>query len=66
MDGYFMYDHHPEYENLTIEEKLLVDKEMKKWWASMADVLFPLFVAREKELRVIKEIKRKEKKWETN
>ena len=61
-----MYDHHPEYENLTIEEKLLVDEEMGKWWASMKEVLFPVFIAREKELRVIKEIKRKEKKWETN
>lgn len=66
MDGYFRYEHHPEYERLTMEEKLLVDKEMGKWWAEMKDVLFPMFIAREKELRVIKDIKRKEKKWETN
>lgn len=61
-----MYDHHPLYENLTMEEKLLVDIEMKKWWEEMKDVLFTMFIAREKELRVIKDIKRKEKKWETN
>lgn len=61
-----MYDHHPEYENLTIEEKLLVDEEMGKWWASMKEILLPTFIAREKELRVIEEIKRKEKKWEIN
>lgn len=66
MDGYFRYEHHPEYERLTMEEKILVDKEMGKWWEEMKDALFPMFIAREKELRVIKDIKRKEKKWETN
>ena len=49
-----------------MEEKLLVDIEMRKWWIGMKDIMFPTFIAREKELSVIEEIKRKEKKWETN
>ena len=66
MDGYFRYEHHPLYENLTMEEKLLVDIEMKKWWATTMDLCVPTFLIRETERRIIENIKRKEKKWEIN
>ena len=49
--------HHPEYENLTIEEKLLVDKEMRKWWADTENLCVPMFTIRETEHRIIEKIK---------
>lgn len=54
-----MNDHHPKYEYLTIEEKLLVDIEMEKWWASIKDLCVPMFTVRETERRIIEKIKRK-------
>lgn len=54
---YVMDYHHPEYENLTIEEKLLVDKEMRKWWADTENLCVPMFTIRETEHRIIEKIK---------
>lgn len=61
---YVMNDHCPEYEYLTIEEKLLVDIEMRKWFATVEppDLCVPMFIFREAERRIIREFKRKEKK----
>ena len=52
-----------EYEELTIEEKLLVDIEMRKWYAraNLPDLCAPTFIFRELERRIIEEFKRKEK-----
>lgn len=58
---YVMNDHHPKYEYLTMEEKLLVDIEMRKWWASTEDLCVPKFIIREVEHRIIENIKRKGK-----
>lgn len=58
-----MEPHCPEYEYLTIEEKLLVDIEMGEWFAhaNVQDLCMPMFTFREVERRIIEEIKRKEK-----
>lgn len=58
-----MKDHCPEYENLTIEEKLLVDIEMRHWFAtvSLQDLCVPMFIFKEAEFRII--IKLKEEEW---
>lgn len=63
---YVMNDHCPEYENLTMEEKLLVNIEMRNWFASveLQDLCVPMFIFREAERRIIEEFKRKEKKNE--
>lgn len=60
---YVMSDHCQEYENLTMEEKLLVDKEVRKWFASVdiQELCVPIFIFREAERRIIEEFKRKEK-----
>lgn len=59
---YIMNYHCPEYEELTIEEKLLVDKEMKEWYAraNLPDLCAPTFIFRELERRIIENLKRKE------
>lgn len=46
-----------------MEEKLLVDIEMRKWYAkaNLPDLCAPTFVFRELERRIIEEFKRKEK-----
>lgn len=55
--------HCQEYENLTIEEKLLVDIEVRKWFASvnLQDLCVPMFIFKEAERRIIEELKRKER-----
>ena len=55
---YIMSDHCPEYEYLTIEEKLLVNIEMRKWFASveLQDLCVPMFIFREAERRIIEEL----------
>ena len=60
---YVMNDHCPEYENLTIEEKLLVDAGMRKWFASksLQELCVPMFIFRLAESRIIEELKEKEK-----
>lgn len=59
---YVMSDHCPEYETLTMEEKLLVDIEMRKWFASasLPELCVPMFIFREAERRIIEELKWKE------
>lgn len=56
-------DHCSEYENLTIEEKLLVNIEMRHLFASvkLQDLCVPMSIFREAERRIIEELKRKEK-----
>lgn len=56
MSGY----HCPEYEELTIEEKLLVDAEMREWFKKVnpAELCMPTFifkVVEEKTIKIIKE-----------
>lgn len=58
---YVMNDHCPEYENLTMEEKLLVDIEVRKWFKDTEDLCIPMFIFRLTESRIIEELKRKEK-----
>lgn len=50
--------HCPEYEELTIEDKLLVDKEMKEWFKKFDNTCVPTFifkVAEEREIERLKE-----------
>lgn len=56
---YVMSDHCPEYENLTMEEKLLVNIEMRHWFATvnLQDLCVPMFIFREAERRIIRELK---------
>jgi len=56
---YVMNDHCPEYENLTMEEKLLVNIEMRHWFATvnLQDLCVPMFIFREAERRIIRELK---------
>ena len=63
-----MSDHCPEYEYLTIEEKLLVNNEIRKWFAcvNLQDLCVPVFIFREAERRIIEELKRKEKNDKRN
>lgn len=65
---YVMHDHCPEYENLTIEEKLLVDVEMRRWMASinLQELCVPMFIFKEAERRIIEEFKRKERNDKRN
>lgn len=60
---YVMNDHCPEYGNLTMEEKLLVNIEMRKWFAntSLQELCVPMFIFKEAERRIIEEFKRKDK-----
>lgn len=57
-----MNEHCPEYENLTMEEKLLVNIEMRNWFASvnLQDLCVPMFIFREAERRIIEELKEEE------
>ena len=52
--------HCPEYEELTIENKLLVDEEMKEWFKKFDETIVPTFIFREAERRIIEKLKRKE------
>lgn len=56
--------HCPEYEYLTMEEKLLVSIEMRKWFASveLQNLCVPMFIFREAERRIIEELKEKDGK----
>ena len=61
---YIISDHCPEYENLTMEEKLLVNIEMRNWFASvnLQDLCVPTFIFKEAERRIIEEFKEKERR----
>lgn len=65
---YVISDHCPEYENLTIEEKLLVNVEMRRWIASinLQELCVPMFIFKEAERRIIEEFKRKERNDKRN
>ena len=56
-----MDDHCTMYETLTMEEKLLVNIEMRKWMASKTDLCLPISMFRIVELDFIERLKRKEK-----
>lgn len=51
--------HCPEYEELTIEEKLLVNVEMREWFknSNLADLCVPTFIFKATESRVIEKLK---------
>lgn len=51
-----------EYEELTIEEKLLVDAEMRGWFkkSNPSELCMPTFIFKIAESRIIEELKRKE------
>lgn len=51
--------HCPEYEELTIEEKLLVDAGMREWFRKVdpAELCMPTFVFKITESRIIEKIK---------
>lgn len=50
-----------EYEELTIEEKLLVDEEMKEWFKKFNSQCVPTFIFKIGESRIIEKLKEKEK-----
>lgn len=56
-----MNDHCAMYETLTMEEKLLINIEMKKWIARATDLCLPISMFRIVELDFIEKLKRKEK-----
>ena len=56
---YIMSYHCPEYEELTIEEKILVDGEMKEWFEKFNDTTVPTFIFKVAEERVIERLKKK-------
>lgn len=49
--------HCPEYEELTIEEKVLVDVEMKEWFKKYNDTCVPTFIFKVAEERIIEKLK---------
>lgn len=51
--------HCPEYEELTIEEKILVDEEMKEWFVKFANTCLPEYIFRWAEERIIERLKEK-------
>jgi hypothetical protein len=57
-----MEPHCQEYEYLTIEDKLLVDIEMKKWFKSieLKDLCVPILIFKAAEQRIIELLKEKE------
>lgn len=61
-----MNDHCAMYETLTMEEKLLINIEMKKWMARANDLCFPISMFRIVELDFIERLKRKEENDKRN
>lgn len=57
MAGVYYGHHCPEYEELTIEEKMLVDKEMKEWFLNFNDMCVPTFIFKVAEERAIERLK---------
>ena len=51
--------HCPEYEELTIEEKILVDEEMKEWFKKLDETIVPTFIFKVAESRIIERLKQK-------
>lgn len=52
MDSY----HCQEYGLLTLEEKILVDEEMKKWFVKFANTCVPAYIFKVAEERLILEM----------
>lgn len=48
--------HCPEYEGLTVEGKLLVDKEMRTWFEKFDGMCVPSFIFKTAEERIIEKI----------
>lgn len=57
--------HCPEYEELTIEEKILVDKEMKVWFKEYDNTCVPTFIFEIGESRIIERLKEKDGRRKT-
>lgn len=57
---YVMNDHCAMYETLTIEEKMLINIEMKKWIAGTTNLCLPTDMFKIIELDLIERLKRKE------
>ena len=55
MDSY----HCQEYGLLTLEEKILVDEEMKKWFGRFDGMCVPSFIFKTAEERIIERLKEK-------
>lgn len=62
-----MEPHCPEYEYLTIEDKLLVDIEMKKWFKSieLKDLCVPISIFKAAEERIIEILKEENERRKT-
>lgn len=58
--------HCPEYEELTIEEKLLVNEEMKEWFKKFDETIVPTFIFKVAEERIIEQLKIKERNDKRN
>lgn len=58
--------HCPEYEELTIEEKILVDEEMKEWFKKFDETIVPTFIFKVAEERIIEQLKIKERNDKRN
>ena len=54
------------YETLTMEEKLLINIEMRKWIARATDLCLPISMFRIVELDFIEKLKRKERNDKRN
>lgn len=56
--------HCPEYEQLTIEEKLLVNAEMREWFkkSNLKDLCVPTFIFKVAESRIIERLKQNDKR----
>lgn len=48
--------HCPEYGLLTLEEKILVDEEMKEWFKKFANTCVPAYIFKVAEERLILEM----------
>ena len=57
-----MNEHCAMYETLTMEEKLLINIEMKKWTAEAPYLCLPTYMFKIVELDLIERLKRKENK----
>ena len=57
-----MIYHCQEYEELSIEEKILVNEEMKEWFENINEHCEPTFIFRMAESRIIERLKRDDKR----
>ena len=57
-----MGTHCPEYEGLTMEEKLLVNEEMKDWFKKLDETCVPTFIFKIAEQKIIERLKQNDKR----